>query len=53
MNTYDTSSSIFVNLWDGLKLNELTSFLSAMDLSYVEGKIDPNKKNKAAAAVNI
>ena len=31
------------NSSDGLKLNELTSFLSAMALSYVEGKIDPNK----------
>ena len=31
------------NSSDGLKLNELTSFFSAMALSYVEGKIDPNK----------
>ena len=43
MDTYDRRSVNFGNSPDGLKLNELTSFLSAMALSYVDGKIDPNK----------
>ena len=43
INAYDSSSVIFGKSPDGLNLNELTSFLSAMALSYLEGKIDPNK----------
>ena len=40
MNTYDSSSLIFVNSPDGLKFHELTSFLSAMGFMLGRAGID-------------
>ena len=45
INTYDSSSVIFGKSSDGLKLNELTSFLSAVVLCWDEQKLMKSRYN--------